>query len=59
MITELKRNLKITPSICKKTIKVYNGKEFHQFLVLPKMIGYKIGDFSLTKKKVIHKTKNK
>lgn len=56
---ELKRNVKIAPSMIKKLVRVYNGKEFHEILILPKMVNYKIGEFSLTKKKVTHKIKNK
>jgi small subunit ribosomal protein S19 len=58
-ILVISRNKKITPSLVNKTISVYNGKNFHEFIILPNMINYKIGEFSLTKTKVIHKKKVK
>ena len=58
-LIELKRTRQITRNLIKTKVKVHNGKEFHEILILPKMVNYKAGEFSLTKKKVIHKLKKK
>lgn len=47
----LKKNVKISPVLLNKIVKVYNGKTFYELNILPNMIGYKIGGFILTKTK--------
>ena len=44
------RNLKILPSHISKTIQVYNGKTFVNVFVKKEMVGYKLGEFSKTRK---------
>lgn len=51
------RNLKITLSLVNKKVLVHDGKIFNEFVITHKMIGYKIGQFCATKKKVVHKKK--
>ena len=53
----LPRNFKISYFLLNKTVKVYNGKEFHKILISKYMVGYKIGEFSNTRSKIFHKKK--
>lgn len=53
----LPRNFKITCNLLNKTVFVHNGKELHEILIVKNMIGFKIGEFSSTRQKVIHKIK--
>lgn len=53
----LPRDFKITYFLLNKNIYVYNGKKFHEFIILKNMIGYKVGEFSSTKNEVMHKNK--
>ena len=48
------RELIILPEMVGKTIHVYNGKEFTQILVDKEMLGHRLGEFSLTRRKVMH-----
>lgn len=58
-ITTKSRNSTILPSFLGKSFKVYNGKIFHKILITEKMIGYKLGEFSPTRKKFFYKKTNK
>ena len=53
------RNSTILPSFLGKSFKIYNGKIFHKILITEKMIGYKLGEFSPTRKKFFYKKTNK
>ena len=44
------RNLKILPSYVGTNIQVYNGKDYTNILIKKEMIGYKLGEFSKTRK---------
>ena len=48
------RELIILPEMVGKTIHVYNGKEFLQVNVEKEMLGHRLGEFALTRKKVAH-----
>ncbi len=48
------RDIIIVPEIIGATIKVYSGKEFVPVLIEPDMIGHRLGEFVLTRKKVQH-----
>jgi small subunit ribosomal protein S19 len=48
------RTLVVLPFMVGKNIKVYNGKEFVDVVVIEEMIGHKLGEFSLTRRKVGH-----
>jgi len=48
------RDMIILPEMVGLTIHVYNGKEFVPVEIKPEMIGFRLGDFSITTKKVIH-----
>jgi len=45
-----KKNSVIVPEFVNKRVKVYNGKHFFNFLILPEMVGYKFGCFVFTRK---------
>jgi len=53
------RNSTIIPSFVGKCFKIYNGKIFHKIIVTEKMIGYKLGEFSPTRKPFSYKKTNK
>ena len=53
------RNSTILPSFVGKHFKIYNGKVFHNILITEKMVGYKLGEFSPTRKQFFYKKTNK
>lgn len=56
-ITLWSRNSLIFPSFIGKVFSVYNGKKFINIQVHEGMIGFKFGDFVVTRKKAIHNKK--
>ncbi|MDD5086916.1 MAG: 30S ribosomal protein S19 [Candidatus Nanoarchaeia archaeon] len=48
------RDIIIIPQIVGKTVRVHNGKEFVSLLIQKEMVGHRIGEFVLTRKKVEH-----
>jgi small subunit ribosomal protein S19 len=48
------RDMIILPEMVEKTIKVHNGREFVPVIILPEMIGCRLGEFSMTRRKVGH-----
>lgn len=48
------RNIIIVPGMIGLTIYVHNGKEFTQIKIENEMIGHRLGEFALTRKKVEH-----
>lgn len=48
------RDMIIIPEMIGKSVKIYNGKEFVQVMIGPEMIGHYLGEFVLTRKKVVH-----
>jgi len=48
------REMVILPQMVGKQILVYNGKEFVPVDVQPEMLGHKLGEFAITKKRVAH-----
>ncbi|HIG98291.1 TPA: 30S ribosomal protein S19 [Candidatus Woesearchaeota archaeon] len=48
------RNMIILPEMVGKTIGVHAGKEFVPVLIMPEMLGHYLGEFALTRKKVMH-----
>lgn len=48
------RDLIIIPFLVGKTIRIHNGKEWTQVIIEPDMLGHRLGEFSLTRKKVGH-----
>ena len=53
------RNSTILPVFVGKHFKIHNGKTFHKILITEKMIGYKLGEFSPTRKQFSYKKTNK
>jgi len=48
------RDIIITPQMIGKNIRIHNGKAFIPVLIQPEMIGHYLGEFVLTRKRVIH-----
>jgi small subunit ribosomal protein S19 len=48
------RDLVILPKMVGMTIKVHTGKEFFPVIILDEMIGHRLGEFAMTRKKVGH-----
>lgn len=48
------RELVIVPAMVGLTIYVHNGKEFVPVKITPEMIGHRLGEFALTRKRVKH-----
>lgn len=48
------RNIIVLPEMVGKTIKIYQGKEFIPVAVEVNMVGHYLGEFVLTRKKVVH-----
>ncbi|MBI4145367.1 30S ribosomal protein S19 [Candidatus Woesearchaeota archaeon] len=48
------RDLVILPSFVGKVIKVHNGKEFMPIAIEKDMLGHRLGEFSISTKKVEH-----
>ncbi len=48
------REMVILPQMVGKQIMVYTGKEFVPVDVQPEMLGHKLGEFAITKKRVAH-----
>jgi len=49
-----KRDMIILPELIGMNIQIHNGKEFAQVEIIGEMIGHKLGDFVLTRSKVVH-----
>ena len=47
----------ILPQMLGQKVYIYNGKVFKSINIVEDMIGHKFGEFSSTRKKVIHKKK--
>ena len=50
------RDMIILPGMVGLKLGVYNGKEFVVVEIKPEMIGHRLGEFSQTRKKVVHGT---
>lgn len=48
------RNMIIVPRMIGLTVFIHNGKEFTQIKIENEMIGHRLGEFALTRKKVEH-----
>jgi small subunit ribosomal protein S19 len=46
----------ILPEMVGLTIHVYDGKEFQPVEITPEKLGYRLGEFAITNKKVVHGT---
>lgn len=48
------RDMVIVPEMVNSTLLVHNGKSFVAVAVKPEMLGYRLGDFALTRKALSH-----
>ncbi|MEK6858233.1 MAG: 30S ribosomal protein S19 [Nanoarchaeota archaeon] len=48
------RDMLIVPQMVGNTIKIYNGKEWISLIIGTEMLGHRLGEFSMTRKKVEH-----
>jgi len=48
------RHLVIVPHMVGYTIHIHNGKEFIKILIMTEMLGHRLGEFSVTRRKVEH-----
>jgi len=48
------RNSIVSKILINKKLKIYNGKIFQNFIVRPSAVGFKLGEFSFTKKKSLN-----
>jgi|SRR3989344_3578324 len=48
------RDMIVLPIMVGKSIHVHNGKEYAQILILPDMLGLRLGDLAMTRKRVEH-----
>jgi small subunit ribosomal protein S19 len=48
------RGMIILPSMIGKTISIHDGKSFQPVLITEDMIGHRLGEFAMTRKKVMH-----
>ncbi len=48
------RDMIILPSMLGAMIRVHNGKTFEQVRIEPEMLGHRLGEFALSRKKVAH-----
>jgi small subunit ribosomal protein S19 len=49
-----KRNMLILPVMVGKSLMIHDGKSYQQVLVTDEMIGHRIGEFALTRRRVQH-----
>ncbi len=48
------RDMIIVPEMVGSRIGIHNGKEFVQVEIIPEMLGHYLGEFAMTRKKVVH-----
>jgi small subunit ribosomal protein S19 len=51
------RNSIVLPYLIGKTVQVYNGKKYILFKVTEEMVGFKLGEFVLTRLRHVYKKK--
>lgn len=48
------RDMIVLPEMIGKTIRIHNGKEFVVLRITEEMLGHRLGEFAITRKKVAH-----
>lgn len=48
------RDMIIFPEMVGKSIEIYNGKSFEKVEIMPEMIGHYLGEYALTRSRVVH-----
>jgi len=51
-MTKVRKNIKITKEILKKTFQVHDGKSWVSVFIRPIILDHKVGEFIFTKKKL-------
>ena len=49
-----KRDIVIVPRLVGMTIAIHGGKSFNEILIMPEMIGHRLGEFVMTRPRVNH-----
>lgn len=48
------RDMIILPEMVDRKVGIYNGKEFVMVIITPEMIGHRLGEFTQTRKRIMH-----
>ncbi|MBW3004743.1 30S ribosomal protein S19 [Candidatus Woesearchaeota archaeon] len=48
------RDMIVLPEMIGKSIRIHNGKEFVMIKITEEMLGHRLGEFAITRKKVAH-----
>ncbi len=48
------RDMIVLPNMVGKIISIHSGKEFKDLMIIPEMIGHRLGEFALTRSRVSH-----
>ena len=48
------RDMIVVPRLVGMAISVYNGKTFNEVRITPNMVGHRLGEFSVTRSRVVH-----
>lgn len=48
------RDMVILPKMLGKTIRIHNGKAFVQIVIMPEMVGHRLGEYAQTRNNVKH-----
>ena len=48
------RDMVILPEMIDVKLGIYNGKEYKTVAITPEMIGHRLGEFALTRQRIIH-----
>ena len=48
------RDMVILPEMVNLKLGIYNGKEYKTVAIIPEMIGHRLGEFALTRQRVMH-----
>ena len=49
-----RRDIIVVPKLMDYTINIHNGKQFLPIIIIPEMLGHRIGEFAATRGKVKH-----
>ena len=48
------RHIPVLPCFIGKKIGIYQGKEFTSVIMQPEMLGHRLGEFTMTRRKIVH-----
>jgi len=49
-----KRHIPVMPCFVGKKIGIYQGKDYVSVIIQPEMLGHRLGEFTLTRKRTVH-----